>query len=101
MCLQAELSSRPLNNTAGSVANIATSWYGRSIVLFYFPYQSCDRWVYVSEVGAMCSDRQTGVISVVVTNDGRDRGRLGGFLYNIHFQSTVMMGVSENEVYMI
>ncbi len=49
----------------------------------------------------MCSDRQTGVISVVVTNDGRDRGRLDGFLYNINFQSTVMMGVSENEVYMI
>ncbi len=95
MCLRAELSSRALNNTAGSVTNIATSWEGRSIVVFYFPCQSCDRCVYVSEAGAMCSDRQTGVLSAVVTPDVRDQGRVGGFYYNIYFQLTVMMGVSE------
>ncbi len=83
MCLQAELSSRALNNTAGSVTNLAISWEGRSIVLFYFPCQSCDRCVYVSEAGAMCSDRQTGALSVVVTNDGRDHGRVGGLILGL------------------
>lgn len=83
ICLQAELSSRALNSTASSVTNIATSWEGRSIVVFYFPCQSCDRCVYASEVEAMDSDRQTGVLSVVVTPDGRDQDRAEGFFFII------------------
>lgn len=82
--MRAKLSSRALNNAAGSVTNITTSWEGRSIVVFYFPCRSCDRCVYVSEAGAMCSDRQTAVLSAVVTPDGRDTGRASGFYYNIY-----------------